>query len=130
LPLLHLLVLLGVPLLQLLRLLLMLLLDLLRSSRCGFLPRQLLMLAFLFVLERLPLLGLSGGGLILLLLILLVQFGVACFRRGSPFRRGKLVGMGRSIRACRCGYLRRAVLGRDSLPWIISGSVGVLCLGG
>jgi hypothetical protein len=83
--LLHLLGLLRVGLLQTLRLLLVLLLHLLRSLGTSLLFRQLLMLIVLLLLEFLPILGLPGDQLILLLVVFLVHLGVPRLRHSGAF---------------------------------------------
>lgn len=95
LPLLHPLLLLGVPLLQLLGLLLMPLLYLLLAGIVGILPCKLLVFLVLSLLQFLPLLLLLRIHLFLLLLIFLFLPGVAGSCGGALHRR-KIIGMHRA----------------------------------
>ena len=65
-------------------LLLVLLFELLRPLIAGFLLRQLLVFLVLLLLQFLPFLVLLRGKLILLLLVFLVQLGIAGVRRSGP----------------------------------------------
>jgi len=110
LSLLHLLHLLLVALLHLLRLLLVLLFYLLHSGRSGILSRQLLVFLVLLLLEFLPVLVLLCDQLVLLLLVLLVQFGVPCLRRTGLFDGRQFLRMDRGVGASSGGNRRRAVV--------------------
>ena len=92
--LLHVLLLLGVPLLQLLGLLLVPLLDLLLSGFIGVLLRHPLMILLLLLLEFLVILLLPLIELLLLLLVLLILLRVPCVWGRRAFVRLKVLRVG------------------------------------
>ena len=120
LPLLHLLSLLRVPLLQLLRLLLVLLLHLLYFLRRSILLGQLLMFAFLSLLQILPFLCLLRRQALLLLLIFLIQFCVARIGCCTALDGRQFFGMRSEAGARSCRNRRVAVIRGDSLLRVIA----------
>ena len=92
------LLLLYVALLHLLGLLLVSLLKLLRSCRIEGLFGQILVFDLVLLLKFLALLILCGVELLLLLLVSLIQGGIARVWRSGPRQRRKLVGMDRRAR--------------------------------